>query len=84
MQQPRHQRPLRLLWLVAACAFAGAQPGTARQTVPSSNGAPTAPAGFEPQPVPAEPIGFDTAKVMRIRGVPVARGEDTDIRAREG
>ena len=74
MQHSRHQRPLRILWLVAACACAGVQPGTAQQTVPFENGSPTAPAGFEPQAIPAEPIEFDTAEAMRIRVVPVARG----------
>jgi glucose/arabinose dehydrogenase len=47
--------------------------GTAQQTVPFDGGIPVAPAGFEPQPIPAEPIEFDTAEVMRIRVVPVAR-----------
>ena len=39
-----------------------------------ANGSPIAPAGFEPKPIPAEPLEFDTAEVMRIRVVPVARG----------
>src|SRR5262245_50864241 len=47
--------------------------GTAQQTVPFDGGIPVAPAGFEPQPIPTEPIEFDTAEVMRIRVVPVAR-----------
>jgi aldose sugar dehydrogenase len=47
--------------------------GTAQQTVPFDGGIPIAPAGFEPQPIPAEPVEFDTAEVMRIRVVPVAR-----------
>jgi len=46
---------------------------TAQQTVPFDGGIPVAPAGFEPLPIPAEPIEFDTAEVMRIRVVPVAR-----------
>jgi glucose/arabinose dehydrogenase len=46
----------------------------AQQTVPFANGVPVAPAGFEPQPIPAAPIEYDTAEVMRIRVVPVARG----------
>jgi glucose/arabinose dehydrogenase len=41
---------------------------------PFENGTPIAPAGFEPQPIPAEAIEYDTAEVMRIRVVPVARG----------
>jgi len=47
--------------------------GTAQQTVPFNGGIPVAPAGFEPLAIPAEPIEFDTAEVMRIRVVPVAR-----------
>jgi glucose/arabinose dehydrogenase len=42
--------------------------------VPFANGVPVAPAGFEPQPIPAAPVEYDTAEVMRIRVVPVARG----------
>jgi len=45
----------------------------AQQSVPFEGGIPIAPAGFEPLPIPAEPIEFDTAEVMRIRVVPVAR-----------
>ncbi len=57
-----------------AAAFLAVQVvGTAQQTVPFDGGIPVAPAGFEPQPIPAEPIEFDTAEVMRIRVVPVAR-----------
>jgi glucose/arabinose dehydrogenase len=33
-----------------------------------------APAGFEPQEIPAAPIEYNTAEVMRIRVVPIARG----------
>jgi glucose/arabinose dehydrogenase len=47
---------------------------TAQQSVPFANGVPVAPAGFEPQPIPATPVEYDTAEVMRIRVVPVARG----------
>ena len=68
----------RHAWLVrvgVACAcIAVPLFGTAQQTVPFENGAPVAPAGFEPQPIPAEPIEYDTAEVMRVRVVPVARG----------
>ena len=46
----------------------------AQQAVPFANGVPVAPAGFEPQPIPAAPLEYDTAEVMRIRVVPVARG----------
>jgi glucose/arabinose dehydrogenase len=42
--------------------------------VPFEGGVPVAPAGFEPQPIPAQPVEYDTAEVMRIRVVPVARG----------
>src|SRR5215204_2880616 len=62
------------LSLTAACAIVLQHVGTAQQTVPFENGSPIAPAGFEPQPIPAEPIEYDTAEVMRIRVVPVARG----------
>ena len=65
---------MKQLMLIAVLAFAFALPGTAQQTVPFENGTPIAPAGFEPQPIPAEPIEYDTAEVMRIRVVPVARG----------
>ncbi len=68
----------RRAWMVrvgVACAcIAVPLSGTAQQTVPFENGSPIAPAGFEPQPIPAEPIEYDTAEVMRIRVVPVARG----------
>jgi aldose sugar dehydrogenase len=47
--------------------------GTAQQTVPFDGGIPVAPGGFEPLPIPAEPLEFDTAEVMRIRVVPIAR-----------
>ena len=63
------------VWLSVACACAAVQhDGTAQQTVPFENSTPVAPTGFEPQPIPADPIEFDTAEVMRIRVVPVARG----------
>ncbi len=58
---------------IAAAFLAVQVVGTAQQTVPFDGGIPVAPAGFEPQPIPAEPIEFDTAEVMRIRVVPVAR-----------
>src|SRR5262245_13432189 len=51
----------------------GSLVATAQQTVPFEGGNPVAPAGFEPQPIPTEPIEFDTAEVMRIRVVPIAR-----------
>ena len=63
---------------ISSCLFAAsvlvAIPGAAQQAVAFEGGSPVAPAGFEPQPIPAEPIEFDTAEVMRIRVVPVARG----------
>jgi len=66
-------RPSLLHWLIAV-STAVATPAAAQQSVPFEGGSPVAPAGFEPQPIPAEPIEFDTAEVMRIRVVPVARG----------
>jgi len=62
------------LSLTAACAIVLQHVGTAQQTVPFENGNPIAPAGFEPHAIPAEPIEYDTAEVMRIRVVPIARG----------
>jgi len=62
------------LSLTAACALVLQRNSTAQQTVPFENGNPIAPAGFEPHAIPAEPIEYDTAEVMRIRVVPVARG----------
>jgi aldose sugar dehydrogenase len=59
---------------VSSACLALALTGTAQQTVPFENGTPIAPAGFEPQPIPAEVVEYDTAEVMRIRVVPVARG----------
>jgi len=60
------------LGICALLVFGAA--GAAQQTVPFEGGIPVAPAGFEPLPIPTEPIEFDTAEVMRIRVVPVARG----------
>ena len=62
------------LSLTAAGALVLQRDGTAQQTVPFENGNPIAPAGFEPHAIPAEPVEYDTAEVMRIRVVPVARG----------
>jgi aldose sugar dehydrogenase len=63
------------VWLTVTCACVAVQrESTAQQTVPFENGTPIAPAGFEPLPIPVEPIEYDTAEVMRIRVVPVARG----------
>jgi aldose sugar dehydrogenase len=67
-------RPVVWLSLTAVCALVLQRVGTAQQTVPFENGNPIAPAGFEPHAIPAEPIEYDTAEVMRIRLVPVARG----------
>ncbi len=60
---------LTLIYVSTAPAWLAAQ-----QTVPFANGVPVAPAGFEPQPIPAAPVEYDTAEVMRIRVVPIARG----------
>ena len=69
-----HTRRIAWFSLSTACALVVQRAGTAQQTVPFENGSPIAPAGFEPQPIPAAPIEYDTAEVMRIRVVPVARG----------
>jgi glucose/arabinose dehydrogenase len=75
MQTSRRRGRASIIGLGIACAcLAVALPGIAQQTVPFENGTPIAPAGFEPLPIPAEPIEYDTAEVMRIRVVPVARG----------
>jgi glucose/arabinose dehydrogenase len=75
MQQTQPGHRGRLVALVVACASAAMPaPLTAQQAVPFENGAPVAPSGFEPQAIPSEPVEFDTAEVMRIRVVPVARG----------
>jgi len=73
----RSERPAYALTIAAGVVCASlALPWTAaaQQTVPFDGGIPVAPAGFEPQPIPAHAIEFDTAEVMRIRVVPVARG----------
>ena len=63
------------IWLGVGCALVAVPlAGAAQQAVPFENGNPVAPAGFEPQPIPAEPIEYNTAEVMRIRVVPIARG----------
>jgi glucose/arabinose dehydrogenase len=67
-------RTVSWLALTTTCAFVVQHAGVAQQTVPFENGNPIAPAGFEPHAIPAEPIEYDTAEVMRIRVVPVARG----------
>ena len=59
---------------VACACLAAPLSGTAQQKVPFENNSPVAPAGFEPEPIPDTPIEYDTAEVMRIRVVPVARG----------
>ena len=67
-------RPAAISSCLLAASVLVAIPGAAQQAVPFEGGSPVAPAGFEPQPIPAEPIEYDTAEVMRIRVVPVARG----------
>ena len=55
MQISRRLGRASIIGLGVACAcLALTLPGTAQQTVPFENGAPIAPAGFEPQPIPAE------------------------------
>src|SRR5678809_670807 len=68
---------IRRGWLVGlALTYMSAAPSwlAAQQAVPFENGVPVAPAGFEPKEIPAAPIEYNTAEVMRIRVVPVARG----------
>src|SRR5688572_7750357 len=75
MQFSECRRRAWILGLGVACAcIAVPLTSTAQQTVPFEGGSPIAPAGFEPQPIPAGPIEYDTAEVMRVRVVPVARG----------
>src|SRR3977135_3106099 len=75
MEISRRRGRASIIGLGVACAcLSVALRGTAQQTVPFENGAPIAPAGFEPQPIPAEAIEFDTAEALRSRGVPGARG----------
>jgi glucose/arabinose dehydrogenase len=71
LSQPRRNAWFRLS--AAGTVLAFQLSGTAQQTVPFDNGIPVAPAGFEPLALPAEALEFDTAEVMRIRVVPVAR-----------
>ena len=72
MQQSGHG--VRLAGLTMLCLVAAPSWLAAQQTVPFANGVPVAPAGFEPQEIPAAPIEYNTAEVMRIRVVPIARG----------
>jgi glucose/arabinose dehydrogenase len=67
-------RPIAQLSLIAACAGVAHGVGAAQQRVPFEDGLPIAPSGFEPGRIPAGPIEYDTAEVMRIRVVPVVRG----------
>ena len=73
MRLPQLRKGAQLVFSMAAGFLAIQLSGAAQQAVPFDGGIPVAPAGFEPQPIPAEPIEFDTAEVMRIRVVPVAR-----------
>jgi glucose/arabinose dehydrogenase len=71
------QQASRSAWLVGftiVCAAGASSSLAAQQAVPFANGVPVAPAGFEPLPIPEAPLEFNTAEVMRIRVVPVARG----------
>jgi glucose/arabinose dehydrogenase len=65
-----------IVWLSLIAGSATFVPvvASAQQTVPFEDGLPIAPSGFEPGRIPAGPIEYDTAEVMRIRVVPVARG----------
>jgi glucose/arabinose dehydrogenase len=62
------------LTLAIACAIGIHAAASGQQSVPFANGIPVAPAGFEPNAMPDAPIEYNTAEVMRIRVVPVARG----------
>jgi glucose/arabinose dehydrogenase len=73
MRLSRPQR-IALFSIGTACVLGVQLAGIAQQTVPFEGGIPIAPAGFEPQPIPDTPIEYNTAEVMRIRVVPVARG----------
>jgi glucose/arabinose dehydrogenase len=73
MWLPQPRTGAWLSFSVAAAFLAVQLSGAAQQTVPFDGGIPVAPGGFEPQAIPSEPIEFDTAEVMRIRVVPVAR-----------
>jgi len=72
MQQSGHG--VRLAGLTMLCLASEPSWLAAQQTVPFENGVPVAPAGFEPQEIPAAPTEYNTAEVMRIRVVPIARG----------
>ena len=73
MRLPRLRDGAWFLVGTAIAFFAVQRAATAQQAVPFDGGIPVAPAGFEPLSIPAEPLEFDTAEVMRIRVVPVAR-----------
>lgn len=73
MRLPRFRHGAWFAFGIAVACLAIQLAGRAQQTVPFDGGIPVAPAGFEPGAIPAEPIEFDTAEVMRIRVVPVAR-----------
>jgi len=70
----RTAHPIAWLSLITFCVIVGPRTGAAQQTVPFEDGLPVAPPGFEPGRIPAGPIEYDTAEVMRIRVVPVVRG----------
>jgi aldose sugar dehydrogenase len=67
-------RPISWLSLTTACALVVQFAAAAQQRVPFEGNNPVAPAGFEPHAIPDQPLEYDTAEVMRIRVVPVARG----------
>src|ERR1043166_630425 len=73
MPLPRLRHGAWFAFSIAVASLALQLAGRAQQTVPFDGGIPVAPAGFEPGAIPAEPLEFDTAEVMRIRVVPVAR-----------
>jgi glucose/arabinose dehydrogenase len=73
MRLVRLLRNVSLLLCTTTACLAVPHAASAQQTIPFDGGIPVAPAGFEPLPIPADPVEFDTAEVMRIRVVPVAR-----------
>ena len=68
MRLPQPRIGAWLVFSMAAAFMAFQLSGRAQQAVPFDGGIPVAPAGFEPLPIPAEPIEFDTAEVMRTTG----------------
>lgn len=73
MRLPHFQALVALSAITASALFVHAG-AAAQQRVPFESGNPVAPSGFEPNAMPDAPLEYNTAEVMRIRVVPVARG----------